>query len=161
MFSDVIKLCKNLGKSISTMESCTGGGVANAITNVPGSSDVFSFGAVTYSNEYKIRFGVPKKIIDKYTVYSAETARAMAKAIAEYTNSNFGIGITGKLKRVDDKNNFGDDDLVYICVYDRNIDKYYDIQHRVIYDTRSENKNDIIKIVSQMLTNILRGENGV
>lgn len=46
------------------MESCTGGGVANAITNIEGSSRVFMFGAVTYSNEYKIKMGVNRNIIE-------------------------------------------------------------------------------------------------
>ncbi len=69
--------------TISTMESATGGEVASSITNIPGASEVLFFSAVTYSNEYKIRFGVPKEVIDKYTVYSKETARSMAKAISD------------------------------------------------------------------------------
>ena len=50
----VVKLTKNK-KTIATMESCTGGGVANIITNIPGASEVLKFSAVTYSNEYKIK----------------------------------------------------------------------------------------------------------
>ena len=45
-------------KTISTMESCTGGGVANAITNIEGASSILKFSAVTYSNEFKIKMGV-------------------------------------------------------------------------------------------------------
>ena len=51
--NEVIKLLTEKNKTISTMESCTGGGIANAITNIEGSSEVFKFGAVTYSNENK------------------------------------------------------------------------------------------------------------
>ena len=65
--NEVIKLLTEKNKTISTMESCTGGGIANAITNIEGSSEVFKFGAVTYSNEYKIKMGVSSNIIDKYT----------------------------------------------------------------------------------------------
>ena len=50
---EVIELLKKKGLTISTMESCTGGGVVNALTNVPGASEVLQFSAVTYSNEYK------------------------------------------------------------------------------------------------------------
>ena len=57
------------------MESCTGGGMANAITNIAGSSDVLKFSAVTYSNEFKIKMGVNKSTIDKFSVYSMEVAR--------------------------------------------------------------------------------------
>ena len=49
---EIIEKLTKLKKTISTMESCTGGGVANTITNIEGSSEVFSFGAITYSNEY-------------------------------------------------------------------------------------------------------------
>lgn len=89
--NEVIKLLTEKNKTISTMESCTGGGIANAITNIEGSSEVFKFGAVTYSNEYKIKMGVSSNIIDKYTVYSTETSNEMSKNISNYTNSNYGL----------------------------------------------------------------------
>ena len=71
MIEVVQKLIK-LNKTISTMESCTGGMLASTITNVEGSSEIFKFGAVTYSNEYKIKLGVNIDVIDKYSVYSKE-----------------------------------------------------------------------------------------
>ena len=55
MIEKTIKKLIELKKTISTMESCSGGALANAITNIPDSSKIFSFGAVTYSNEYKIK----------------------------------------------------------------------------------------------------------
>ena len=65
---DVVNRLKELNYHIATMESCTGGGVANAITNIPGASEVLLFSAVTYSNEYKIKMGVSADTIDKYSV---------------------------------------------------------------------------------------------
>ena len=62
----VIEKLKQKNKTISTMESCTGGGVANVITNIEGASEVLKFSAVTYSNEYKIKMGVSSEVIDKY-----------------------------------------------------------------------------------------------
>ena len=53
-------------KTIGTMESCTGGGIADAITSVEGASLVLKFSAVTYSNEYKIKMGVKEETIEKY-----------------------------------------------------------------------------------------------
>ena len=76
---EVINLLIKNHKTISTMESCTGGLIANAITNIPGSSEVFKFSAITYSNEYKIKLGVSEELINKYTVYSNEVAIDMAK----------------------------------------------------------------------------------
>ena len=122
---DVVKLLIKLNKTVSTMESCTGGCIANEITNVPGASDIFKFGAVTYANEFKIKMGVDSKIIDKYSVYSMETAVDMAKKITSFTLSDYGIGVTGKLKRKDKNNLYSSDNLVFISIYDKKIDKSY------------------------------------
>lgn len=96
---EVVDILISNNNTISTMESCTGGGVSNAITNIEGSSSIFKFGAVTYSNEYKIKMGVNSDIIDEYSVYSMETANEMSKKISDFTISDYGIGITGKINR--------------------------------------------------------------
>ena len=121
----IVEKLKALNKTISTMESCTGGGVANAITNIEGASEVLKFSAVTYSNEYKIKMGVDKNIIDKYTVYSIQVANEMSKKISDFTNSDYGIGITGKLNRVDENNPYGSDNIVYISIYDKEKNKFH------------------------------------
>ena len=92
---EIVEKLIKLNKTISTMESCTGGYVANGITNVPGASSVFMFGAITYSNDYKIKMGVSSEDIEEYSVYSAIVANDMSKTICSYTNSSYGIGITG------------------------------------------------------------------
>ena len=74
IFKKVVEKLTENKETIATMESCTGGGVANAITNIEGASSVLKFSAVTYSNEYKIKMGVSSEVIDKYSVYSQETA---------------------------------------------------------------------------------------
>lgn len=148
------KLTKN-NKTISTMESCTGGFLANEITNIEGSSEVFKFGAVTYSNEFKIKIGVDEEVINKYSVYSMETAISMAKTITSYTNSNYGVGITGKLNRVDKNNLFGEDNIVYICIYDRDSDTINTFQIKVDKETRKENKEEVIKLVKEKLLEII------
>lgn len=150
----VNKLIKN-NKSISVMESCTGGLICNSITNVDNSSKVFSFGAVTYSNEYKIKLGVDPKIIDKYSVYSEETVKEMAKCIVNYTNSNYGIGITGKLKKSDENNMYGKDDIVYYAIYDRENNKYYCNKIKVKYEKRIENKEQVLNEIINKLLEII------
>ena len=55
---DVVNKLINLNLTISTMESCTGGFLASSITDIPDASKVFSFGAVTYSNDFKEKFGI-------------------------------------------------------------------------------------------------------
>ena len=151
----VVKRLIELKKTISTMESCTGGGVANAITNVEGSSEILKFSAVTYSNEYKIKMGVSSEVIDKYSVYSMETANEMSKNISLFTNSNYGVGITGKINRPDKNNLYGEDNIIYISIYDRDNDKYYNKEIKAIDDVRSKNKEMIIKIIEEELLNII------
>ena len=151
----VIKKLIEDNETISTMESCTGGGIADAITNVPDASRVIKFSAVTYSNEFKIKMGVSSELIDKYSVYSMEVAHSMAKNISLYANSNYGVGITGKLKKVDINNMVGEDDVVYLSIYDKDFDKYYDKKIKLNFDTREENKQQIINEFVKNMLNIL------
>lgn len=158
MEEKLIKLVKKLtfkNKTISTMESCTGGGLVNAITNIEGSSEILKFSAVTYSNEYKIKMGVDKKIIDKYSVYSMETAIEMSKNISNFTNCNYGIGITGKLNRIDKSNLYGSDNTVYISIYDKDNNKYHNKSIEVSNQSRKENKEIIINEVLKILLEII------
>lgn len=145
----IVKMLKEKNKYVSTMESCTGGGLVNAITNIPGASEILKFSAVTYSNEFKIKMGVPKETIDTYSVYSMETAIDMSKKISEFTNSNYGIGITGKLNRADINNLAGDDNMVYFSIYNKDTNTNYNDSIRVSKSSREENKDEVItKIVN-------------
>ena len=155
-FKNIIKELTKRGETIATMESCTGGGIADAITSIEGASEVLKFSAVTYSNEYKIKMGVNKEVIDTYSVYSIETAHEMALNIRKFANSDFGIGITGKLNRADQNNNFGKDNEVFISIYYKN--KYYDIDINVDKKSRKENKKVIIEIIINKLGDILWAE---
>lgn len=151
----VVKKLIELKKTISTMESCTGGAVVNAITNVEGSSEVLKFSAVTYSNEYKIKMGVDEDIINKYSVYSIETAKDMSKKISLYTNSHYGIGITGKLNKIDINNLYGDDNTIFISIYEKENDKYYIYTMKATNIERKENKELIVKSIEEKLLEIL------
>jgi len=151
----IVNKLKELNKTISTMESCTGGGVANAITNIEGASEVLRFSAVTYSNEYKIKMGVSSTIIDKYSVYSIETAMEMSKNISEFANSNYGVGITGKLNRVDINNLYGSDNEVFISIYDKDLDSFYNYDLEVNKRSRKENKELVINLIIEKLLEIL------
>ena len=153
---EIIQRLLKLNKTISTMESCTGGLVANSITNCSGSSLVFKFGAVTFSNEYKIRMGVDSNLIDTYTVYSREVARDMSKKISDYTLSNYSLGITGKLNKTD-INNFSDfDNVVYFCIYDRDNDKYYEYDMTVNSYERSIAKGEVLDVMLEKLLQIIK-----
>ena len=155
---EIVKILKEKNKYVSTMESCTGGGLVNAITNIPGASEILKFSAVTYSNEFKIKMGVPKETIDTYSVYSMETAIDMSKKISEFTNSNYGIGVTGKLNRADINNLSGDDNMVYFSIYNKDKDIVYSDFLKVTKSSRKENKEEVIDKIIDNLYEILKKE---
>lgn len=83
-------------KRLAVAESCTGGLIAKLLTDVPGSSDYFTYGWVTYSNEAKIRqLGVKRALIEKHGAVSEEVARAMAKGARDRADTDFAIAVTG------------------------------------------------------------------
>ena len=152
---ELVKMLIKKGKTISTMESCTGGGIVNAITNIPDASKVIKFSAVTYSNDFKIKMGVDSELINKYSVYSIEVARDMAKKICQYVKADYGVGVTGKLKKADENNPYGSDDVVYLVIYDYNKDVFYDNVIKLTKDTRKENKEEIIHLFVEKMLQIL------
>lgn len=104
IWEEIVNLLIEEKSTIATMESCTGGGIANAITNIPGASSVLQESYVTYCNSAKINQGVSLNVIKKYTVYSPETAIEMAKRARRNAISDYGVGVTGQLGRIDPSN---------------------------------------------------------
>lgn len=153
---ELVQLLIDKKKTIATMESCTGGGVANAITNIEGASEILKYSAVTYSNEYKIKMGVDPEIIDKYSVYSMDTAMEMSKNISLFAGSDYGVGITGKLNRVDINNPYGEDNVVFISIYERSTDQYFNLKQEATLGSRSENKELVINKIILMMKDILK-----
>lgn len=158
MFKKVVRLLKDTNKKVSTMESCTGGGLADAITNIEGASNVIEFSAVTYSNDFKIKMGVSEKNIAKYSVYSMNIAKEMSKKITDFTGSDYGIGITGKLNCIDKKNLYGNDSVVFISIYQKEDDKYYTSIVSTILNSRKANKKLVIKEVEKLFLTVLEKE---
>lgn len=154
-FKEIVKKLSEKNFTIATMESCTGGGVSNAITNCEGSSEVLKFSAVTYSNLYKIKMGVSEEIIDKYSVYSMECADEMSFNISKFANSDIGIGITGKLNRVDSNNLYGEDNVVFISIYNKNTNLYVRELLKVSEVNRVLNKELVIDKIVELLNNML------
>lgn len=83
------------GLSLATMESCTGGLLASMITDVPGSSDYFKGGLVSYTNEVKVAYGVDASLLSSHGAVSPEVAVSMAEAVRGRLAADIGVGITG------------------------------------------------------------------
>jgi nicotinamide-nucleotide amidase len=92
----VLDVCRAHGLKVATAESCTGGLVAGALTEIPGSSDVLDRGFVTYSNAAKeTMLGVPASILERHGAVSRETADAMAAGALAMSNADLAVAITG------------------------------------------------------------------
>ncbi len=82
--------------TVSTVESCTGGMIAARLINVPGVSDVFKMGHITYSNKAKKKIlGVKKRTLEKHTAVSAEVAKEMVKGVETVSKADVCVSVTG------------------------------------------------------------------
>jgi len=86
----------SVGAQVSTAESCTGGGIAEAITRIPGSSAWFEAGYVTYSNTQKTRqLDVPQELFARVGAVSREVVEAMARGAQAHSASHFSVAVSG------------------------------------------------------------------
>lgn len=153
-WAEIVNRLQQQKLTIATMESCTGGGIANEITNIPGASAVLLESYVTYCNEAKIKQGVSVDVILKYTVYSPETAIEMAKAVKTQAKSDISIGITGQLGRIDPSNPVDKLNYVWVAV----INKDNDIIVKEVHVPENERKNQkefVIKAVAKILLDVI------
>lgn len=92
----LVEACNRAGLVVATAESCTGGMIAAAITDIAGSSAVFDRGFVTYSNEAKQdMLGVSKTTLDSFGAVSRQTAEEMVVGALSHSRANLAVSVTG------------------------------------------------------------------
>ncbi|MGB0775351.1 MAG: CinA family nicotinamide mononucleotide deamidase-related protein, partial [Akkermansiaceae bacterium] len=92
----VVRVLLDVGKTLSTAESCTGGGIASRVTDVSGASAVFTHGFVTYSNEAKTELlGVAEDLFTHHGAVSEQVAIAMAEGALRKSNADVAVAVTG------------------------------------------------------------------
>ena len=93
---EIIRKLIEKGISIATAESCTGGKISATITDVPGSSSIFGYGMVTYSNEAKMKIlGVKEETLKRVGAVSEETAYEMAEGLKKLSEADVAVSVTG------------------------------------------------------------------
>lgn len=91
-----VRALKEAAFTLSTAESCTGGLIAESLTRIPGASEVFGFGWVTYANEAKqSQLGVPEAILERYGAVSRETVEAMAEGARQRADADLAVAVSG------------------------------------------------------------------
>lgn len=146
---NVLKLARSAGLKISAAESCTGGLVSALLTEIPGSSDVFERGYVTYSNDAKIELlTVPTFYIEDFGAVSMETAIAMAEGALLMSKADVSVSVTG-IAGPDG----GTDDKPVGTVYLATARKDQKTLHRhiILKGSRSRVRVDTIAIALDML----------
>ena len=94
--SEIGAVLRHMGRSLAVAESCTGGLVCHHVTNVPGSSDYFLGGVVSYADSAKANvLGIPASTLRMHGAVSQETAVAMAKRVRDILGSDIALSITG------------------------------------------------------------------
>lgn len=153
-WAKIVSILQQKKLTIATMESCTGGGIANEITSISGASSVLMESYVTYCNEAKIKHGVSAEVISKYTVYSPETAIEMAKAVKKQAKSDVAVGITGQLGRIDPNNPIDRLNYVWYAIINQN-DELAVKQIRVPNNERKNQKDFVINQVALTILELI------
>jgi len=112
----VVQALREKQKTLSVMESCTGGLLSSLLTDVEGASEVFPCGYVTYSNAAKLAAGVDAEVLAQSGVYSAPCAEAMARAAKAAAQTDCAVGVTGTLGRRDPANADSLPGEVFFCL---------------------------------------------
>ena len=140
--------------TITTMESCTSGLVASLLTDTEGASAVLKGAFVTYSNEAKIKQNVPADVIERFGVYSKETAREMALAAKRAYGADIAIGVTGTMGNVDPANNDSTPGEVFFAMAHKEGTESFHISVPV-QDSRYEYKLFVAGAIAEEITRVI------
>lgn len=139
--AETVRRLKEAGLHVCFAESCTGGLCSAFITEISGASEVFDFGAVTYSNAMKEKLlGVSHETLAEFGAVSLQTARQMARGIAAFSGAEIGVGVTGIAGPGSD----GTDKpvgLIYLGVHTADgYERVVELRNRFTGDVRAQNR---------------------
>ena len=140
--------------TITTMESCTSGLVASLLTDTEGASALLKGAFITYSNEAKIKQNVPADVIERFGVYSKETAREMALAAKRAYGADIAIGVTGTMGNVDPANNDSTPGEVFFAIAHKKGTESFHISVPV-QDSRYEYKLFVAGAIAEEITRVI------
>ena len=140
--------------TITTMESCTSGLVASLLTDTEGASAVLKGAFITYSNEAKIKQNVPADVIERFGVYSEETAREMSLAAKRAYGADIAIGVTGTMGNVDPANNDSTPGEVFFAIAHKEGTESFHISVPV-QDSRYEYKLFVAGAIAEEITRVI------
>lgn len=155
MVEDIVSKLKERKETLAAMEACTGGAIIDAITNIEGSSSVVKFSAVTYSNDYKVRLGVDRKVMEEHSVFSIHTARQMAFRIAFFAESTYGIGTTGRFNKPEENLN-NKKSNIYVSIYNTKTNLFSDMIIKCPNKRREKCKEYVVKKIITELLDIIK-----
>jgi nicotinamide-nucleotide amidase len=152
----IASLLKEKDLTVSVAESCTGGGLGKVFTDLPGSSDYFEGGVISYSNNAKVKLlNVNKHTLDKYGAVSEQTAKEMAENCREIFGTDYSISITG-IAGPDGGSEEKPVGTIYVCIYNG---EYAEVKNLNLSSTnRDSNREKTIEHSISMLYRILKNK---
>lgn len=151
-----ISLLKQKNLTISVAESCTGGGLGKAFTDLPGSSDYFEGGIISYSNNAKVKLlNVNKHILEKYGAVSKQTAEEMAVNCREIFDTDYSISMTG-IAGPDGGSEEKPVGTIYVCIYNGEVAEVKNLN--LSSTNRDSNREKTIEYSISMLYRILKNK---
>ena len=154
-YKELVEALKGRGLRITTAESCTGGGIAAAITSVSGSSAVFPGGVVSYCDNVKHRvLGVPRAYLQEFGAVSAPVAEAMAAGAAELMETELAVSATG-LAGPDGDGSDNPVGTVFLGLYFRGMTR---AEHHVFSGSREEIRRQAVERAAVMALECLEEE---
>ncbi len=152
LWQNIIRLCLSEQKTLACAESCTGGWVGKAITDIPGSSGVFLGGVIAYANEIKIRIlSVPEKTLTRHGAVSFETCEAMMKSVFTVFSPSYAIAVTG-IAGPEGGSNEKPVGTVYIGIGSK---EHYTLYHCLFPGNREDIRRQSVQFVGQVLLSLL------
>ena len=140
--------------TITTMESCTSGLVASLLTDTEGASAILKGAFITYSNEAKIKQNVPADVIERFGVYSKETASEMALAAKRAYGADIAVGVTGTMGNADPANNDSTPGEVFFAIAHKEGTESFHISVPV-QDSRYEYKLFVAGAIAEEITRVI------
>lgn len=151
--AELIQFCRERAITLATAESCTGGLIGAELTSVPGASDVYLGGIVSYSNTVKEHLlRVPSQILESVGAVSKESALAMANGVCQITGAQAGIAVTG-IAGPDGGTEDKPVGLVYIAVA---VNKRAVVTQHFFPGDRAAVRNETVRAALKLLANVLR-----
>ena len=155
MLETVVERLLSKNKTIAIMDTLTGGKLSYEMSGVEDYDKVLTFYAIPNERSIKVKFGVREITLNEYKENSIEVSRELARIAQAYTDSDFGIGLTGKINRRETKDPLPGEDVAFIAIYKKETNEMFVTNLSIKNATYEVKKEDVVSYIKDMLIKII------